>query len=279
MLAALVIVFREAVEAGLVIGIVLAATRGVPGRGRRVAEGIAAGIAGALAVAAFAGEIADAFLGSGQELLNAAVLAVAVTMLGWHNVWMAGHGREMAAEMRRIGGDIAAGRRPLTALTVVVGMAVLREGSETALFLYGVAAGGGGSAATMLLGAAIGLAAAAALSALLYFGLLSVPTRHLFTVTTGLVTLLAAGLASQAIAFLQQAGVVEMWSAAVWDTSWLLSDGGLPGRLLHTLIGYTAAPTGLQAVAYLSTIAAILGLMRLARGTPRLRPTVEEEAS
>ena len=135
MLGALVIVFREVIEAGLIIGIVLAATRGVVGRGAWVGLGIGVGVLGAGIVALFAEAIANAFSGSGQELLNASVLGAAVVMLMWHNAWMARHGREMAAEMAAVGAAVSAGRRPMTALAVVVGLAVLREGSEMVLFL------------------------------------------------------------------------------------------------------------------------------------------------
>src|SRR5579872_6821654 len=127
MLGALVIVFREVIEAGLIVGIVMAATRGVRGRGRWVTFGILAGVLGATVVAMFAGAISQAFEGAGQELFNATVLGIAVCMLMWHNAWMARHGREIAAEMRRVGTDVSEGARPLTALAVVVGIAVLRE--------------------------------------------------------------------------------------------------------------------------------------------------------
>ena len=264
MLAALIIVFREAVEAGLIVGIVLAATRGLPHRGRWVAGGVAGGLAGAALVAAFASQIADALLGAGQEILNAAVLLVAVTMLAWHNAWMAAHGRDLARRMTYLGGEVAAGRRPLTALAVVVGAAVLREGAEVVLFLTGVAAAGS-PAPAMALGGLLGVVAAALLSAGLYLGLVAIPAHLLFGATTGFITLLAAGLAAQAVTFLEQAGIITESGAPLWDSSWLLADGSLGGRLLHTLIGYTAAPTGLQLAAYLATITAILGLMRLAR--------------
>jgi hypothetical protein len=127
MLASLVIVFREAIEAGLIVGIVLAATRSVPQRGRWVVCGIAAGVLGACLVAAFAGQLGALFNGSGQELFNAAILLIAVGMLTWHNAWMASHGRELAREVRSIGAAVAEGDRPLTALAVVVGVAVLRD--------------------------------------------------------------------------------------------------------------------------------------------------------
>jgi len=266
MLASLVIVFREVIEAGLIVGIVLAATRGVPRRGWWVVSGIAAGTLGACLVAGFAGELGALFNGSGEELFNAAILLVAVGMLTWHNAWMAGHGRELAREVRAVGTAVAEGDRPLTALAVVVGVAVLREGSEVVLFLYGILAAGGTSVAALMAGGLLGIAVGAALSGLIYLGLLALPAHRLFAVTTGLITLLAAGLAAQAVFFLQQADYFQSLATPVWDTSRLLSDGSVPGRLLHTLIGYTATPNAAQLLAYAGVVALMLALMRLARG-------------
>src|SRR4029079_14471377 len=133
MLGALLIVFREVLEAGLIVGIVMADTRGVPGRDRWITIGIERGVLGAGIVAMFAGVISDAFQGSGQELFNAGVLAIAVVMVMWHNAWMARHRREIGADMRRVGTAVSEGTKPLMALAVVIGLAVLREGSEVVL--------------------------------------------------------------------------------------------------------------------------------------------------
>jgi high-affinity iron transporter len=265
MLATLLIVFREVLEAGLIVGIVLAATKGMPDRGVWVAIGIAGGLAGACVVAGFAGELASLFDGAGQELFNAGILILAVFMLAWHNAWMAAHGRELAQEMRKVGAEVVSGERTLTALAVVVGVAVLREGSEVVLFLYGIAASGNNSAFGMLSGGALGVVLGGAASALLYFGLLAIPLRYLFTVTSALIIFLAAGLASQAIAFLQQAGYLDTLAEVVWDTSWLLPSDSLIGRLLHTFIGYTDRPNEAQIAAYLVTIAMIIMLMRFVK--------------
>ncbi len=262
MLASLLIVFREVIEAGLIVGIVLAASKGVAGRALWVSYGVAGGILGACFVAAFAGEIEGLFQGSGQEIFNASILLLAVGMLTWHNVWMAGHGRQMAREMRAVGAQVAAGERTLAALAIVVGVAVLREGSEVVLFLYGIASQPGTTTASLLAGGALGVLAGAAMSALMYYGLLAIPAHRLFRVTSGLITLLAAGMAAQAILFLQQAGYLEVLTRTVWDTSWLLPQDSIAGRLLHTLVGYSDAPNGAQLVAYCATIVAITLLMR-----------------
>ena len=270
MLGALVIVFREVLEAGLIIGIVLAATRGLPGRGRWVALGVLAGCAGAGVVALFAEAISGAFEGAGQELLNATVLGAAVLMLMWHNAWMARHGREMAADMRAVGQAVTAGTRPMTVLAVVVGLAVLREGAEIVLFLYGVVVSGTSTTA-LLLGGALGLAAGGLLTGLTYYGLLALPTRHVFTVTTVLIALLAAGMAAQAVQFLDAAGLIDVLGNQLWDSSGYLPQNSLLGRLLHTLIGYTDRPTELQVIAYVATLLAMAALMRIAAPPRPLR--------
>jgi high-affinity iron transporter len=275
MISALIIVFREVIEAGLIVGIVLAATAGVPLRGRAVAFGVGAGVLGACLVAAFAGELANLFEGSGQEFFNAAILLLAVMMLTWHNVWMASHGREMARELKAAGHQVVTGERTLTALAIVVGVAVLREGSEVVLFLYGIAAQGGTTATAMVAGGGLGLVAGALVSGLMYFGLLTIPAGRLFQVTSGLITLLAAGMAAQAIIFLQNGGWLLYFTGTVWDTSWLLKEDSIAGRLLHTLIGYSQAPNGAQLMAYGATIIAIVALMKLVQQRHQARPRVK----
>lgn len=273
MLAALIIVFREVFEAGLIIGIVLAVTRSVQGRNRWIAGGVLAGIAGACLVAAFAGVLSQLFEGMGQELFNAAILGVAVVMLTWHNVWMAKHGKEMAGELRAVGQAVADGSKSLLALAVVVGVAVLREGSEVALFLYGVAASDGGSGMSLLTGGLLGLVLGAGVCLFTYVGLLRIPPRALFATTTVLITLLAAGMAAQAVAFLERANWLTALDTVVWDTGWLLSEDSIMGRTLHTLIGYTDQPTQMQLVIYAIVILVTIGLMRLI-GSDRPRHAV-----
>ncbi|HYM74018.1 MAG TPA: FTR1 family protein [Stellaceae bacterium] len=278
MLATAIIVFREVLEAALIVGIVMAASRGALRRGAWVGGGIAAGVLGAVGVAAAAGTIATMAQGVGQELFDAGILFAAVLMLGWHNVWMARHGRELAGHATRLGHDVRSGARPLWALGIVVTLAVLREGSETVLFLYGIALAGEGGVSSLVLGGVAGLALGVAVGIGIYWGLVSIPMRRLFTVTSWLVLLLAAGLASQGAAFLMQADLLPALGSNVWNTSFLLSDQSIVGKILHTLIGYTAQPAGVQVVFYVATLAVIGGLMRLlgpVAGKPGDRPGVE----
>ncbi|MGA8171043.1 MAG: FTR1 family protein [Methylocystis sp.] len=272
MLGALIVVFREVIEAGLIVGIALAVTRGVRGSRRWIAGGVLAGAVGALLVAGFAEQLSAAMAGRGQEMFNAGVLGLAVAMLAWHNIWMARHGRELAHELSDVGRAVASGDKTFMALGVVVAVAVLREGAEVALFLYGILISGE-SGLDVIIGGFAGLGLGALVSFLTFFGLVTIPPRRLFAVTSVLVTLLAGGLAAQCAAFLQQGGVVAALSQTLWDTSAILPDNSLFGRVLHTLVGYSDQPSALQGVAYLGTILVIVIATRFAApASPRLAP-------
>jgi high-affinity iron transporter len=270
MFATALIVFREVLEASLIIGIVSAATRDLAGRTRWILAGIGAGAAGAVVVAFFAGEISGLASGVGQELFNAGVLFAAVLMLGWHAIWMSRHGRELAAQASSLGRRVQEGSEPLIALTGLVLLAVLREGSEVVLFLYGMVAAGGTEAPGMLAGGLVGLALGTATGFALYYGLLKIPMRHFFTVTNWLLLLVAAGMAAQGARFLVQADLLPALGAPVWDTSGWLSNGSIVGQILHALAGYDARPSGMQLAFYLATAAAIgFGMLRFSNPPAR----------
>ncbi|MBI1779134.1 MAG: FTR1 family protein [Proteobacteria bacterium] len=268
MFASALIVCREVMEAALVIGIVMASTRGLALRGRFVAAGVAGGLGVAVLLAFFAGQLSASFAGVGQELFNASVLFAAVVMLAWHNIWMSRHGKEIAQRLSLVGRDVAAGRRSLAALAIIVGLAVMREGSEVVLFLFGVAAAEGGQAMPIVLGSAIGVLAGAAIGFALFFGLTRVPQRLFFRVTTWLIAFLAAGMAAQGAQFLVAADLLPALGDAVWDSSALLSEDSLAGRFLHGLIGYTAQPSGIQLAFYAVTLVALAWFTRQASAKP-----------
>ncbi len=259
------IVFREVLEAALIVGIVGAATRGLEGRTRWIVGGLGVGLLGALAVAAGAGVLSSLAQGMGQELFNASILGVAVVMLGWHNIWMTVHGRELSANAKKIGTEIQSGARELSVILIVIAVAVLREGAETVLFLYGVAVSGEGSPGAMLAGGAVGLAGGALVGWLLFAGLLRIPLKWFFSATSFLVLLLAAGMAAQSARFLIQADVVPSLASPLWDTSSLVANSSVPGKLLQGLVGYDARPAGMQIAFFVAAIVAIVVGMSLAR--------------
>lgn len=269
MLAAAIIVFREALEAALIIGVLAAATRGLTGRSAWLAGGIAAGVAGSIVVALLAGELAELAGGAGQEFFNAGVLGLAVLMLAWHNLWMSAHAAELARDARRLGADVGTGSRSVVALAVVVAVSVLREGSETVLFLYGIATGGQEPIADVAAGGGLGLMLGAAAGIALYAGLLRIPARAFFRVTGALVLLLAATLAGHMARALEQAGILPSLGSPIWDISSLLPNDSALGAVLSRLVGYDATPLGIQVAFWAGTLLLIGGAMVYQTGRNR----------
>jgi high-affinity iron transporter len=269
MFATAIIVFREVLEAALIIGILAAATRGLPHRNSWLVGGVVIGLLGAGLVAFFIDVIGDWASGVGQELFNATVLGIAVFMLAWHNIWMASHGAALAKNAKSIGKSIQNGASECSILLVIVGLAVLREGSETVLFLYGIAASNTNGQSAMMLGGLIGVLGGVTLGFILYKGLLRIPLRWFFTATGILVLLLAAGMASQSAHFLIQADMITSLTEPLWDSSAILSESSVIGMLLHGLIGYDSRPAGMQVVFYLVAFFSIAAGMKWVGNPPR----------
>lgn len=260
MLSTAIIVFREILEAALIIGILLVATRGLRNRGAWVLLGTLTGILGAVIVAFFTETISNAVQGMGQEVFNALVLMLAAVLISWHVVWMKQHAISLTKELKQVGQAVTEGQTPVHILAVVAFLAVLREGSEIVLFVYGVMAAGEPLQA-ILSGSLIGLVLGASLGVLIYFGLVKVPAGSVFSVTSGILIFLSAGMVSQAVGYLTSAGILPALTDPLWDTSRVLSEQNLLGKVLHTLVGYTARPSGMQVMSYLITVGGIFMLL------------------
>lgn len=265
MLGSSLIVFRESLEAALLIGIIAAATIGLPGRNRWITIGICFGLVGALVMAKLTGKITDMADGTGQEIVRASILGIAVLMLAWHTIWMSSHGKEMARSARTAGKNIRDGQTELSAIAVVIGMAVLREGAETVLFLYGISTSPGSNRLNIMLGGLMGLGAGTFFGYMIYRGLILIPVQKLFSVTDGLLILLASGLSSQMAKFLMQADYIPTLWPRIWDTSWLISDSSTLGVALHILAGYDPRPSGTQAIFYFATLTTIYLASRIVK--------------
>jgi high-affinity iron transporter len=267
MAATLIVIFREMFEIALILGVVLAATKGMAGRNKWALIGIAGGVTGAAVIALFMEEITSLAQGNGQEIMNGSIMLLAALMIGWTVVWMKTHGREMSQKMKAVGQSIREGDTPLYTLAVIIALAVFREGSEIVLFSFGLLASGT-TVPAFIEGALLGAAAGAGVGALVYFGLLRLFTRHFFTVTTWLLTLLAAGMASQGVNQFAQIGYLPDLGGPFWNSSRLISENSWLGQSLKVLVGYASQPLGIQLLAYGATILVIFGAMKLIKHAP-----------
>lgn len=256
------VIFREVFEIALIIGILMAATRGLPKRAQWVSIGILSGIGGAVLIAFFAGQISQAAQGMGQELLNATVLLIAAFLIGWTVVWMTRHGRELAKHLKEVGHAVVKGEKPMHTLAFVVALAVLREGAEIVMFTYSAFITGG-KPFDLICGLLFGVLAGAAVGMILYYGLIKIPTKKIFSVTSWLLMFLVAGMVSQAAGYLTAAGKLPELVPMVWDTSRVLSQHSALGKILEVLVGYTDRPTGVQILLYIVSLGAMIAAVKV----------------
>jgi high-affinity iron transporter len=268
MLPIAVIIFREALEIAMILGLVLAATRGLPHRLAWVTLGLVAGVTGAGLVAVFAGEISALASGNGQEFFNAGILFTAALMIGWTALWMRSHAREFAGRLKSVGKTVTEGGLTGFSLSLIVGLALLREGTEIVLFLYGMVVTHQ-PFVTILEGSLIGGLLGFLAGALLYFGLIRLSVRYMLTVTGWLLMLMVAGLSAQGAGSLVAAGYFSKYSRPLWNSASILSEDSIPGKALHGLVGYSERPSLIEGVFYLVTLITLLFLsLRIDRAKP-----------
>lgn len=264
-LPAFIVVFREFLEIAIVLGVVIAATRGLANRKRFIWAGIIAGVLGSLIVAYFAEGISNAAEGMGQELFNAAILLTASAVIGWTVLWMRSHARQMTAHIKQVGAQIIEGTLPAYTITVVIGLAVLREGAEIVLFTYGMLASGQ-ALFNVIVGGILGAVAGSIFGLALYLGIITIPMRYVFQVTSWMLIFLSAGMASLAAKYLVAGGAIDWLTNKMWDSSWLLSEDSIAGQILHAMVGYSDQPMAIQLVFFAVTLGLLTSIMRLMDG-------------
>jgi len=268
MLATATIVFREVLEIALVLGIILAATRGFSGQKKIALSGLGLGLAGSVIIAFFTESISAAMDGMGQEIFNACVMFVAVGFLGWTVVWMKRHARHLSQHLRKVSAQVVEGERAPYVLVIIIALATWREGTEVVLFTYGLMAAGQATLSSVVTGGLLGLVCGSIIGAMLYYGLLKAARKHMFSVTSWMLIFLTAGMAAQGAGYLIAADIIPAINPQLWDTSQWLSTQSFIGETLSVLIGYSDRPTGMEVLVYLCVLSLIGALYYLAGKTP-----------
>ncbi|KRC76341.1 Ferrous iron permease EfeU [compost metagenome] len=268
----LFIVWRESVEALLVVGILYTWLRATP-EGKRglpyLWGGVAAGLGLAVALALVLLGVSSWLSDEGQEWFQAIMSLAACVLVVQMVVWMKTHGRTLKRELES-GARSSVANDNWWGLLVLVAIAVAREGSETVVFLYGtVSAGEGGSDMLMLaLAGVAGFAVALLTFWLLQLGGKLITWRRFFRVTEILLLLLAGSLLVGGLDHLISLDVLPTLVDPVWDSSWLLSDSSGFGKVLADFAGYRAYPALMSVLLWVGYWIAVWALLRWAGGKP-----------
>jgi len=257
MFGAGIIVFRETLEAALFVGIIAASTRGLVNRTHSLSIGVALGAFGSLMMASLMGHISDWANGIGQEIVDAGILTIALTMLAWHCIWVSNNSQRMVQEAKQTANATTQGHQTLWALTIVVALSVLREGAETVLFVSGLMAGSTMGTGELISSAFAGVTLGISAGWLVYAGLSFIKTSRLFEITNILILLLAGSLASQIAKTANQADWISIFSEQAWDISHLIPGDSITAMVMHGIFGFDVSPTQLQVIFYLTAISMI----------------------
>ena len=276
MAGSLLIFAREGLEGTLICSILLAC---LAAAGRRdLFRYVFAGAALAIVLATAAGVVLwivsrDTFVHSNQQTwFETGVFTIAVGVLTYMTFWMRRHSRNMGRELRtRVSGAVTGGSG--IALGAIAFVTVGREAVETVIFLIAIAYQS--SPLQLGIGAVIGLCIALGVSFAMYRVGVRINLGRFFAIVGSLLMVVAAGLLADAVQNLQELGVLPGKSMTLWNMSRILPDNTGIGDALHGLVGYSAAPTALQAALWAAFL--VVGLTLFLR--PARRSTVPPPAS
>ena len=261
-LPSFIITFRETLEAALIIGIVLAFLYKTKQTqyNRYVYGGLIAAVVGSI-IAAFAFNVLlGGFEGVNEEIFEGTLMLIGAALISWMILWM--------MQQRHITQDIenevkhSIEQHNAFAIAILVFISVLREGVETVIFLGTLTLKDG--VGVSMFGAAAGLVIASVFGYALFRHFLKIRLRTVFTVTSILLILFAAGLVAHGVHEFEEAGVVPIIIEHIWDINPPLNaDGSFPllhekgaiGSIAVGLFGYNGNPSLVEVLSYIAFIA------------------------
>jgi high-affinity iron transporter len=269
MLGAFLLTLREGFEATLLVAIVLAYVSKIGYRDGavKVWYGVIAAVVVSVAVAGILFATASELEGVAEQVFEGVAMLLAVIFLTYMILWMSRQSSGVARDIRE-GVDAAVKKGSSLALAALVFTMVLREGIETALFMFGVT-----QASTPLAvgtGAVAGLAAAAVLGYVVYAGGKRINLSAFFKVTGLLLLVVAAGLLARGVGEFQEAGLIPSLFEPVWNFSQvtLLTSESILGEFLTSFFGWNPSPDLLMVAAWAAYLLAV-GYLFLRARAPR----------
>ena len=256
MLANALIGLREGLEAGLVVGILVAFLNKLDRRDvlPKLWIGIGAAIVISLGVGAVLTFGPYGLSTQAQEGLGGSLSIVAVGLVTWMIFWMARHARHLKGELQ---GQLAAALASSATAIVVLGIiSVGREGVETALFVW-ASITSSGQALLGSIGALLGILASVVISYLIYRGFVRINLSRFFFWTGLFLVLVAAGVFAYGLGDLQEAGILPS-GAAAYNLNAVIPASSWYGTLLGGIFQFKADPSWLQVIGWLVYAAVVL---------------------
>ena len=274
MVESFIILFREAFEAALIVGIILSYLKrtGATSQYSTVAYGTAAAIAASLVTAGAFKMLAISFEGANEEIFEGITMLVTAALLSTMIIWMI-RVKPSVKQIESETSDSLTGNK--WGLFFLVFISIFREGLEAVLFFSGLDISG----TNAIIGSVLGLVVGVGLVYLLFRGLIRLNFKVLFNVTNTLLVLIAAGLVAHGFHELQEAGVVTFLSNVVWDinpavnadgTYPALHDHGSIGGFLASVFGYNGNPSAIEVLSYLLYIAFIVLGAKIGKGNNKV---------
>jgi high-affinity iron transporter len=251
LLSSVVLVLREVLEAALLFSLLMALSKRLGISWRWVSVALIAGLLGAAIYGFNIDRVSDWFDGVGQEVVNAFLQIAIYVLLCLLATFAARHSRGCVVPEALIAMLMAAS----------VMLAIVREGSEIMIYLSAFVQLPD-QLTSVLAGSAIGAGIGVSVGAVFYYALLNLGRRAAIITGAVLLTLVAAGMASQAAQLLIQADWLPS-QYPVWDSSWLVAEQTVTGQLLYALIGYEATPAPLQLFIYAAAILLLIFIVAI----------------
>lgn len=250
MLTIVFIIFREVLEIFLFLSILLAATKNLRGKFLAIFSGFLIGILGSICFGLVITEVSDLFEGRGQEIFEICILLLSIIFIFITINWVQGNKKANHFKLK----ESYSNNKELLTLSLMIGVIILREGIEIFLFVYGAILTKQLEISQIIMAIILAIAISLPINLALYFGLLKIPYKYLFKVTTIILTLLAAGMAARIGNLLIATDLVSYGVYPLWDSSSLISNNSLTGEILHNIFGYDAQPNLIEVLMYLGTI-------------------------
>ncbi|MFK8040463.1 MAG: FTR1 family protein [Rickettsiaceae bacterium] len=256
MLKIAIVIFREFLEIAIILSVMLALTKNLPKSKRYIFIGVIVGAILATLIILFIHNISSAFDGFGDEIFNTVIMLITVLLILYTITWMQNFNVKLKRNITKISDQISQSNASYFGLVVLIASAITREITEMILFSYSIAITHGSEYINYLLGLIFGAILGIGCGITIYFGLIKLPIKYIFKISSTLLIFIAASLASEAAGILVSSGLVSSstYSQELWDSAWLISNNSNLGKILHSIIGYNARPSMLEGIFYISTI-------------------------